>query len=112
VSDSPERGEKAALLLEGGFASLLEGLEDLHIPCARVLSVAGFLVTMGPFLLGRREYSEGERPPLFAPGPLFSNLADKSVTSARQLVLAMVYTLTAGRRRARATTYLGWEGGI
>ena len=37
---------------EGGLTTVLEGLRDLNIPCAKVLSVAGFSSLLGGFPLG------------------------------------------------------------
>ena len=46
-----------------------EGLGYSEGPCAEVLSVAGFFDVPGPFPLGRKVYSEGERNALLSGKP-------------------------------------------
>ena len=41
----------------------MEGLEDSAHPCTTVLSVAGLLVTIGPFPVGGGVYSEVRMDP-------------------------------------------------
>ena len=55
-----EAGERAAVLLEGGGTTLLKGLGDSALPCAKRLSVAGFFALLGGFLSRKEVYSEGE----------------------------------------------------
>jgi len=57
-STNSETGERAAILLEGGLRAGYEGLRDSSRPCARVLSVAGFLVIFHLFPGSGGVYSE------------------------------------------------------
>ena len=61
--------KKAGWDLEGGLASHPEGLGDYDIPCTSVLSVAGFLAILDPFLPGRTVYSEVKKAPFFPEYP-------------------------------------------
>ena len=48
----------------GGFGDRFETLAYLDGPCARVLSVAGFLAFLALFLLGREEYLRAKKASL------------------------------------------------
>jgi len=48
---------------EGGLVTVLEGLAYLRLPCARVLSVAGFFALASLFPLGFMVYSEVKSMP-------------------------------------------------
>jgi len=50
--------EKAAVYLEGGLRTTFKTFQHSGGPCARGLSVAGFLATMGRFPLGGTVISE------------------------------------------------------
>ena len=63
----PYGNEKAGSNLEGGPASLLGGLGYSGGPCAALLSVAGFLVSLGRLPAGKTVYSE-EKEASFHPG--------------------------------------------
>ena len=75
----PLTGERAGSKLEGGLRSFSEGLRDSRCPCARLLSVAGFLALLKPFL-SKRGFILRVRKGSFWPGrPLFFNLTGITV---------------------------------
>ena len=53
--------------LKGGLRSVLEGLEGFESPCAKVLSVSGFLALLAPFP-GWEEFILKRKRPPFSPG--------------------------------------------
>ena len=59
-----------------------EGLEVSGPPCARVLSVAGFLAKRDPFLSGKRFILRVKKASFCLRNPLFFNPAAKSVIEA------------------------------
>ena len=61
LPSNSETGISAGCNLEGGLTSLVEGLASFRIPCAEVLSVAGFFASSGPFPGSGRVYSEGKK---------------------------------------------------
>ena len=95
--------------LEGGPASLPEGLEDSMRPCAGVLSVAGFFALMVRFLAGEG-FILRVKGPLFSPGrpPLFNPRVKTVInTGLRHAVPGiLVVHREAGRR---VHTYLGYR---
>ena len=124
-----KRDERAAHNLEGGLMTPLEGLANSRRPCARVLSVAGFLAIIGRFpgsgwFILRREEA------LFAPqDPLSFNPTVKRVLGTgawyravwygvyirvyiRGVHTGYTYQGVPGRHIAQYTSLLRYPGGI
>jgi len=112
--NTPRMELKAAPSLEGGLRSTLEGLDYSGFPCAGVLSVAGFLVTIGRFPPGREEYSEVRMDP-FLPGKAGTvDVTHRSVTTPSNTAVMTVSRLAmSGMYRAGCVNQEGhWVPGV
>ena len=108
-SPNSETGRKAGVLLEGGGTTLLEGLELSDIPCAAVLSVAGFCALLGRFLPGKWFILRGEEAPFLLQDPLSFSLTGITVIPHPASVLCMPRTVCTGQGVQAEYTYQ--EGG-